>query len=363
MKADALWKAFTSLQFTIACLAALMVLVTACTLAQVHLGTYGAVKTYIRAPFIYWRGLPIFPGGGLVGALLLVNLVVSQFNRLERSRRKAGLWVIHFGMILLFLGEFVTGFWQVETTMPLDEGATKSYAEDFRHAELVVIDETALDRDEVFAIGPEALARRREFSHPRLPFTVKVKRWFPNSTVERGVSPANRGVGLRAAAYEAPPAASDDANDQPSAYVELEASGKSLGVWLLSTALGAPQSVAAEGRSFRLALRPVRRYLPYSLTLKDFKHDVYPGTDIPRNFSSLVRLNDPERSQDRDVLIYMNSPLRYRGSTFFQSSFGKQDTMSVLLVVSNPGWLLPYLACVLVSLGLLLHFAMRFKNS
>jgi len=41
--------ALTSLKFTIVCLILLMVLVVACTLAQVDLGTFGAVNAYIRS--------------------------------------------------------------------------------------------------------------------------------------------------------------------------------------------------------------------------------------------------------------------------------------------------------------------------
>ena len=56
------------------------------------------------------------------------------------------------------------------------------------------------------------------------------------------------------------------------------------------------------------------------------------------------------------MLIYMNQPLRYDGKAFYQASFGKGDTLSILQVVENPGWLLPYISCVLVALGLLIHF-------
>lgn len=95
------------------------------------------------------------------------------------------------------------------------------------------------------------------------------------------------------------------------------------------------------------------------MTLKEFKHDIYPGTDIPKNFSSLVRLADPSRAEDRDVLIYMNHPLRYGGKTFYQASFGQNDRLSVFQVVRNPGWLIPYLSCVMVAAGLLLHFGTK----
>jgi hypothetical protein len=109
-------------------------------------------------------------------------------------------------------------------------------------------------------------------------------------------------------------------------------------------------------------MRPRRQYLPYSITLKKFSHDVYPGTDIPKNFSSLVHLSNPGRGEERDVLIYMNQPLRYDGKAFYQASFGKGDTLSILQVVENPGWLLPYLSCTLVTLGLLLHFSLSLRR-
>jgi hypothetical protein len=112
-----------------------------------------------------------------------------------------------------------------------------------------------------------------------------------------------------------------------------------------------------------MAMRPRRQYLPYSITLKQFRHDVYPGTDIPKNFSSLVRLYNPSRGEERDVLIYMNQPLRYEGKAFYQASFGKGDTLSVLQVVENPGWLLPYASCVLVTAGLLVHFVISLRKS
>jgi hypothetical protein len=59
----------------------------------------------------------------------------------------------------------------------------------------------------------------------------------------------------------------------------------------------------------------------------------------------------------------MNQPLRYDGKAFYQASFGKGDTLTILQVVENPGWLLPYISCVLVTLGLLIHFAVMLRQS
>jgi hypothetical protein len=151
--------------------------------------------------------------------------------------------------------------------------------------------------------------------------------------------------------------------NQASAFVEPTAGGRSYGVWLASVAINSPQSFTHEGHTYLMTMRLRRLYLPYAFTLKQFRHDVYPGTDIPKNFSSLVQVVNPSQKESREVLIYMNQPLRYEGKTFYQASFGKNDTLSILSVVENPGWLLPYVSCVLVSIGLLVHFAIVLRRS
>jgi cytochrome c biogenesis protein ResB len=174
---------------------------------------------------------------------------------------------------------------------------------------------------------------------------------------------ATAGVGPGVSIVEQPVVSADNEMNQASVFVEPVAGGHSYGIWLASVALGAPQSFIHEGHNYILTMRLRRQYLPYAFTLKQFKHDVYPGTDIPKNFSSLVQIMNPSRNESREVLIYMNQPLRYEGKTFYQASFGKNDTLSVLSVVENPGWLLPYVSCVLVALGLLTHFAIVLRRS
>ena len=59
----------------------------------------------------------------------------------------------------------------------------------------------------------------------------------------------------------------------------------------------------------------------------------------------------------------MNQPLRYEGLTFYQASYGEAGRLSILQVVRNPGWLLPYISCGLAALGLLLHFGLKLRRS
>jgi hypothetical protein len=169
---------------------------------------------------------------------------------------------------------------------------------------------------------------------------------------------ANQGPGAQIAVEAAPPATGTDERDVASVAVEIvpKSGGPSLGTWLVSDALGAPQTFSCGGRTWMIAMRPARHYKAYSLTLQKFTHERYAGTDIPKNFSSKVTLIDPDESVNRDVLIYMNHPLRYRGETFYQAGFQKDDSASILQVVHNPSFIAPYVACVIVAAGLLVQF-------
>jgi hypothetical protein len=151
--------------------------------------------------------------------------------------------------------------------------------------------------------------------------------------------------------------------DIPAAYLEFKRGDASLGTYLVSPQLNMTQTVDVGGKRYEIALRFERGYRPYTVKLIDFKHDRFVGTETARNFSSLVRLTDPSERVDREVLISMNNPLRYAGETFYQASFAPDDSGTVLQVVRNPGWLLPYVSCALVALGLLVHFGSRLIGS
>jgi hypothetical protein len=370
----AVWDAMTSLKLTIVCMGALMVLVVSCTLAQVHLGTFGAVDIYMRRWLVWWDvpgtvfSLPVFPGGALVGAVLTVNLFAAQLRRLELSWKKAGLWIVHAGLILLVVGEFITGMYQIDTRMAIVEGGSSDHVEYFRENELAVVDITDARFDDVYSVPDSLLARADRIAIPNTDVVLNVKGFLPNADLAMRTptdppSAADAGIGAQIAVREKPREARDDVPNAPVAWVEPVVGGKSQGTWLASALIHDPQTFEVNGHTYELYMRARRMYLPYTLTLKDFRHDVYPGTEIPKNFSSLVHLSNPGTGESRDVLIYMNQPLRYDGKAFFQASFGQNDTLSVLQVVQNPGWLLPYISCVLVTIGLLVHFAITLRRS
>jgi len=362
---------FTSLKLTIVCLAAAMVLIFAGTIAQVHLGIHEAQQRYFQSMFVWWPAdtagfrLPVFPGGHLIGAVLLVNLIAAHVQRFRWNWRKLGIHLTHAGLIIMLAGGLFTDLFAVESHLRLGGGETRNYSEDARRVELAVIDTTDNDFDQVTAIPEAVLRHNRTLNYWSLPFRINVKNFYQNARLrmlgEAGSNArpiANQGPGAQIAVQPAPPATGMDERDVIAAAVEIvpKDGGQPLGTWLASDALGAPQTFSCAGRTWMIAMRLARYYKPYSVTLQKFTHERYPGTEVPKNFSSRVTLIDPERSVNRDVLIYMNHPLRYRGETFYQAGFEKDDSATILQVVHNPSFIAPYIACVIVAAGLLVQF-------
>ncbi|MCA9272296.1 MAG: cytochrome c biogenesis protein ResB [Phycisphaerales bacterium] len=374
-------KAFASLKLTVVLLVLSMLLIFAGTLAQVESGVWTVVDQYFRSAIVRVDfqifvprsiaripGAIILPGGALIGAMLFVNLVAAHVSRFKYRLKNAGIIVVHLGILLLIVGEFVTGIAAREGRMTILEGESSNYAEDIRSCELAVIDQSDSQDDFVVVVPQRLLSHdSATISNGLLPFEVRVDQWMGNSRIERVSQPDASMSTAFAQMFRAiplPPANGVDGGtvDVPSAYITLIDSGHELGRYLVSVHVNQPQQVRVNGRRYLIQLRFARDYKPYRIELIDFRHDKFVGTETPRNFSSQIRLIDPERGVDRETIIKMNHPLRYAGETLYQASYKPDNSGTVLQVVRNPGWLIPYISCTMVAVGMLFHFGRRLSS-
>ncbi len=361
----------SSLRLTVVLLGLCMILIFAATLLQVELGIHEVQLRYFRA-WIGWfdvvpggRHFAIpFPGGMTLGTLLLVNLLAAHIRRFSLRWEKAGLILVHAGIVLMLLGELFTAVLSEESQMRLGEGSTTNFSTSPREIELVVSSADRAGSQQVSAIPLSRLMDGADF--PFEGFRLRMVRFFPNSEIENASAAdsrfdpmrADRGMGETLAVRRKPGETAMDRRDLASAFVEIHlADGTSIGRWLLSNALAGGEGFQVNGKPWEMAIRQRRFYHPFSLRLLDFTHERYLGTQIPKNFASRVRLLNPEDGEDRETLIYMNHPLRYGGLTFYQAGFENNDTTSILQVVRNPAWVMPYLSCAMVGLGLLWIFS------
>ncbi len=301
-------KGVGDLRLAIGCLLAAMALVLAGTFAQVDQGVLAAQRDYFRTWFVFYKGVPVFPGGYLLALLLSFNLLANFTFRLKGI----GLRLVHFGLLLLFVGEAFTALFAIEGQMPLSVGESSNFTLDEEKKELVVIDCSHPNYDQVVSI-PESLFHREQLV-PTTPFTLKIS-------------------GEKLFLYD----------DQ----------------LILEASLHQPKRFQHKGRFYETVYRHKRNYLPFTIKLTKFTHEKHPGTSIPANFASEVRIYDGDGNFDRTAKIYMNHPLRYQGKTFYQASYGENDTLSIFQVVENPSAFLPYLSSFFVALGLLVHFFSR----
>jgi hypothetical protein len=363
-------KPLTSLKLTIFCLACAMVLVFVGTLDQVHIGIYEAQNRYFKSFFLYFTPprttlqIPWFPGGYLIGGLLLINLIAAHVSRFKFSWKKAGILLVHSGLILLLVGQLLTGLFQVESQLRLNQGETKNYSESFYHDELALINTSATDSDRVVSIPDSKLSRGNKIDLPAESLQLVVNDFYPNSVlISRSQLPSpnypHLQLGPMAVAARVAKTYKQDERNTPSVNVSVIRNGETVGTWSLASAFPQPVSFELDGKSYQLVLRAKRYYKPFSVQLLQFSHDRYAGTEIPKNFSSRVRISDPTAGSGRETLIFMNNPLRYRGLTFYQAGFGNNDTTSILQVVKNPSWLLPYISCGVIIFGLLVQFSMH----
>ncbi|MFM1769428.1 MAG: hypothetical protein RJA22_1957 [Verrucomicrobiota bacterium] len=397
--AKTLLQFLASLRLTVVLLALSLVVVFLGTVAQEPLGLYLSQKRFFHSFFIDWLAMkaalvktlqmvsihlppvpaaevvhgprvPVFPGGYLLGTLLLASLVAGHFTRFKFTWKKLGIWLTHLGLILLLLGQLLTDLLATESAMRLAEGDTLNYSQDFRDNELVLIDESDPVNDRVVSIPEARLAAGRELRPPELPVTLRVVEYWRNAMVYEGPASnavpvrATRGIGPGLHVQPLAPVTAMDERNTPSAVVEVIGPQGSLGTWLVSTLSGARQEFTVNGKPFSIALRFTRYYKDFSLRLLEFRHEKYRGTQTPKDFRSRVIVDQPSTRERREVDIYMNNPLRYGGYTFYQSSFDPRNDelvnkVTILQVVRNPGWLTPYLACGVMTLGLMVQFLMH----
>jgi hypothetical protein len=381
--------AMSSLRLTVGLFVLSIFLIFAGTLAQTEAGIWAVMEQYFRT-VIAWIGIrPLtfglidtdiefaYPGGYLLGAVLLVNLIAAHLTRFDLTWRKSGISLIHTGLIVLILSEFFTGLFAEEGQMTIFEGGTSNYVEDIREVELALVDKTDPQFDSVAAVPESRLKAGKTLDDPSLPLALRIDRYYPHSRLPRIQGPgagleslATAGDGLDYAAEPRPRVTGVDRNESvnfPSAYVTAidPETGNAIDTFLTSVHLSAnhrPQVIEHDGRTYHLFLRFKRSYRPFALHLIDFKHEKYLGTDVPRNFASHLRLIDPSRNEDREVMIRMNEPLRYAGETFYQAAFKSGDVGTVLQVVHNPGWLMPYVSCGLITLGLVVQFGLSLNR-
>ncbi|OFX54585.1 MAG: hypothetical protein A2046_13130, partial [Bacteroidetes bacterium GWA2_30_7] len=148
-----------------------------------------------------------------------------------------------------------------------------------------------------------------------------------------------------------------DENGIDALVVEVEYNGKihETNVFGGSGYLAQYQNANVDGLNLSLAFGETEMELPFSLKLRDFILERYPGSMSPSSYASEVTLNDSRNNLNEDHRIFMNNVLDYDGYRFFQSSYDNDEGGTILSVNHDfYGTWITYIAYIILCLGFVL---------
>jgi hypothetical protein len=340
------------------------------TLEQVEHGLFDVQKKYFESFFlVHDSGLvPIpLPGANLVLCLLGANLLVGGMLRLRRGAATAGVFIVHIGMALLLVSGVVKMYFSQDGAVTLYEGDSDSYFSSYYRYELVVSEDLgggtlrqSIVPQEDFAAAAGGIAT---LTSDELPFTLELSNLMRNcAPMPKGPMfevdvPVVDGVFLKELKKD------KEAERNLTGMYATAVAGGARQEGILFGFQRAPWTFSIGERRFAVDLRKERYAMPFAIQLEKFTKLDHARSSMPRSFSSDVLVT--EGGSSRKVHIKMNEPLRDEGLVVYQASWGPSNArpgdplFSTLAVVRNPADQYPLYSCIVIGIGMLLHFGRK----
>lgn len=335
----------------------LMILLVLGTLAQKDMGLYAAQTKFFNGFFMSFYGVPL-PAGYSVLALMFVGLAVKTFYE-KTKKSEIGSFITHFSVLLLFFGGFLTAFTTQEGFMVVEEGTSSNYFSDYHKTELAVIEHLDDGTNKVYAIPEDMLKKAGGLKSEKLQFLqmFDVIQFYKNVEVQR-YNAAQKFENAHESfnSFKVTGIEKNKESEMNQSALFLNIQGKK---YLLFEDMPFKPKIKINNKKYTLELRQKRTYVPFKVHLNKFEKNNYKGTLEAKSYKSFVELEN-SKGQRWSHLIEMNEPLRFEDYTLYQSSFieGTKNA-TVLAVVQNKGRLFPYIASIVMCIGLLVHLFIR----
>lgn len=346
---------------------ALIILLVVGTVTQADMGLYAAHQKYFSSFFFFEQigPMPIpLPGGYILIGIITINLTLKFLFHSEWALKKAGIILTHMGALILLIGGLLTAVLAKESFMVIPEGESTPFIYDYHARELVFFEDNQI----LYSLDFSDLHADKTYALSSTGLNIDVLATCDNCAIEkREDSPQDFGdqplhsmaqfMALKADAPDIQPEAnisgltfqlSGAAKEQNGIYIGFEGMPKPIELTI-------PSRYGSEERRIQAIFGKVQDMLPFSIKLINFVKETYPGLSMVKAFSSQIAVQDS--GIEWPVLIEMNKPLRYKGYTFYQSSYeqGPDQEVTILSVVENKGRLFPYIGALVIAAGLILH--------
>lgn len=315
---------------------------------------YGTVTAQALIYHAWWFELLLFVG--------VINLAGSVVRYKLVSRKKWAIMLFHLAFIVIIIGAGVTRYFGFEGSMHIREGeSTNQVVSEASYINL----KASFNGEEVSELTKVNFTPNTNNTYKK---TIKIggkqvqvenEIFVPNAT--ETTIPDASGMPMPSL-VQIPGDTSHEGMDAFTAKITSGDEIRRVNVFGRDGVILRPATCTINGINVSLSYGSVIRELPFSIYLRDFQLERYPGSMSPSSYASEITLKDPALSIERPFRIFMNNILKYNGYRFFQSSFDKDEKGTVLSVNQDYwGTLISYLGYFLMALGMV--FTIFLKSS
>lgn len=330
----------------------LMIILTAGTIAECYQGLYYAQKTYFSVYYFYLFNFIPVPGAYTILTIIFLNLLCKLICD-KWTIKKLGTLVTHISALLLLLGGFITAHFSHEGYLDLAENKNINYISDYNKLELSVKNNNS---DTIFPHN--AIRENNTLTSQKLGLKIQIVNYCQHCKLQQNLKNNTKQL--------VPLPKAKDSEQQNSIVTiniyDLKNNKKvNQDLIYLNNDHNKPYIINFNNLVYKTEFRHARQYLPFSIELNKFEQQLYPGTNITKSYESEVSIKNEKDQLNWHGTISMNNPLRYKGYTFYQSSYYIEDNqyISVLAGVYNIGQSFPYIASIILCVGILLHLLNR----
>lgn len=267
--------------------------------------------------------------------LLAINMLGNIFNFQMWQRRKLPVLLFHLSFFLILLGAALTRYVGYEGLMHIREGESE---------------QQMLSYDPHLTLEWQSADAHIQQSKPAL-LSPATPHAYKGS-----ISTPSGKIKVRSLAFIPNSGHAHEGSTQPHAVVlEVRHQGErdTLMVYGRSGQIGAPLNIEFPKGSLQLRYGALPIDLPFSVRLKEFILERYPGSESPSGYRSEVQLTDHATGKESEHSIFMNNILNHRGYRLYQSSYDTDERGTILSVNRDgAGTLVTYIGYFLMSLGM-----------
>lgn len=376
----ALFNIFASYALACVLFVFLLLLVFLGTLDQVDNGLYHATQRYFDSMFVIhyaFDTIPVpLPGVYLLLVILAANVICGGLIRIKKDRRRGGILIIHLGILVLLFGGFIQRVLATDGHITLYPEEQSSVYESYFLSEIGIAEANLGGATTEFLIPDSAITSMgasdtRTFTNADLPFDIELSHYMANCTPAPASAAASDAPTVDGIALQSLPRVQQAEQNLSGVYATIkpkDGSPEQTGILLCRSRWSGlePWAFTLGDKTWVVDLRKKTYPAPFTLRLDKFNMELHPGTSMAANYESEVtRIEDGEETA---VNIRMNEPLRYHGYTVFQTSWGPEGgkpgdrLFSSFAVVKNPADQWPLYACIIIAIGLAIHFLMKLSG-